>query len=110
MSRKSIGDDTKMDIMEEEMEANKEHIFDRFEDRNNTCIEKEILFNGYSASRKKDLDSIEDTRYADDLQSCNFFVEGVVEQLNRLGKNYEVTDTEGILKEVKNRFIDILGI
>jgi hypothetical protein len=61
------------------------------------------------ASRKEDFDSIEHTKYVDDLQARNFFVEGVVEQLSRLGKNYEVTDTEGILKEVKNRFIDVLG-
>jgi len=92
------------------MEPNKEHIFNRFEDRNNTCIEKNILFNGYSVSLEEDFDIIEDTRYVDDLQGRNFFLEGVVEQLKRLGKKYEVSDTEGILIEVKNRFIDILGI
>lgn len=99
-----------MDIMEEQMEPIKEHIFNRFEDRTNTRIEKSVLFYFNSDWSKEDFDFIEDTGYADDLQARDFFIEGVVEQLKRLGKNYEVSDTDGILKEVKYRYANILGI
>ena len=88
------------------MESNT-RIFDEFADRELTDIVRENLYWGdIFYNEEFDLDDI---RTAIELDSRPVFLEGLISRLNFLGHNYNLSDTNTILAEIKQRYKDRLG-
>lgn len=89
---------------------NDDMIYDEIEYGEETDIIFEKIFFGEILSLEKTFtDMLQGIQVANEFDERDVFLEGLINRLDYLGVNYEKTDIEGILKELKNRYKNRMG-